>query len=283
MNSKQLTLIPLQLSRIASPPKQLFCAGEPLNAYEKLPKVAIVGSRNVSPYGKEITRKLAAELAQQGIVIVSGLALGVDGIAHQAALDAQGKTIAVLPSPINQIAPTRHIRLAEAIVGHGGALLSEYAEGEFPLKQNFIARNRLVAGLADAVLITEAAEKSGSLHTARFALEQGKEVLAVPGNITSAGSVGTNNLIKAGATPVTSYLDVLHVLNLTPQQTHVKDTRGRNQHEQRVIDLLLQGIRDGDELLNQSRLSIAEFNQVLTMLEVGGKIRSLGANQWSLY
>ena len=150
-------------------------------------------------------------------------------------------------------------------------------------KMNFISRNRIVAGLADALLITEAAEKSGSLHTARFALEQGKDVLAVPGNITSPVSIGTNNLIKAGANPVMSYLDVLHALGLVSHSSRPSDIRGRNPSEQRVLDLLVQGIADGDDLLAQSQLSIAEFNQTLTMLEISSKVRSLGANHWALY
>jgi DNA processing protein len=172
--------------------------------------------------------------------------------------------------------------LADRILAQGGTLVSEYEEDIFNFKQNFVARNRLVAGLAQAVLIPEAAEKSGSLHTARFALEQGKDVLAVPGNITSRTSVGSNNLIKSGAMPVTSYLDVLHVLGLEDRQTPVREARGRNAHEQTVLDLLVKGVNDGEQLLKQSELSISQFNQVLTMLEIGGKIRSLGANHWTL-
>jgi len=244
--------------------------------------VAIVGSRNVTPYGRQVTLKLAGELAEQGVVIVSGLALGVDGLAHQAALEANGLTIAVLPGPLEIIAPSAHNQLAEQIIEQGGALLSEYAADEFPAKQNFIARNRLVSGLADALLITEAAEKSGSLHTARFALEQGKDVLAVPGNITSATSVGANNLLRAGAVPITCYRDVLEVLGLADHATPAAEVRGRNAHEQTVLDLLLTGLSDGNELLIASKLKVQEFNQVLTMLELGGKIRSLGANQWAI-
>ena len=216
-------------------------------------------------------------------MIVSGLALGVDCIAHQATLDASGLAIAVLPSPLDAIAPSSNRRLGQEIIDKGGALVSEYDSGVHPVKQYFIARNRLVSGLADAVLITEAAEKSGSLHTARFALEQGKDVLAVPGNITNSGSVGTNNLIKSGATPVTSYLDVLHVLGLEGHQAIAHEIKGRNAYEQRVLELVLQGVNEGEELLRQSDLSASEFNQVLTMLEISGKVRSLGANRWSLY
>ena len=241
-----------------------------------------MGSRGVSIYGRRVTEELAGKLAERGVVIISGLALGVDAAAHRSALDAGGLTIAVLPGPVDKIYPATNTALAEEILTKGGALISEYVTDEFAFKQNFIARNRLVAGLAQTVLITEAAEKSGSLHTARFALEQGKEVLAVPGNITSKTSVGTNNLIKAGATPVTSYTDVLHVLGLEGHTMPTGEIRGRNQHEQIVLDLMLNGVADGEQLLKRSGLSPSEFNQVLTMLELGGTVRPLGANQWSL-
>lgn len=244
--------------------------------------MAIVGSRSISAYGRRVTMELAGKLAERGIVIISGLALGVDAAAHRAALEAGGLTIAVLPGPVDKIYPATNIRLGEEILARGGALISEYATEGYSFKQNFIARNRLVAGLAQAVLITEAAKKSGSLHTARFALEQGKDVLAVPGNITSLTSVGTNNLIKAGATPVTSYVDVLHALGLKDRAEPGRTVRGRNQYEQTLLDLLQKGITDGEQLLKQSDLTPSEFNQALTMLELGGKIHSLGANQWSL-
>ncbi len=274
---------PAALKAIGNPPKILYHAGADLSELLQRPRVAIVGSRNITPYGRRVTLELAGKLAEQGIVIISGLALGVDGLAHQAALQAGGLTIAVLPAPLEAIAPSTHQALAQEIVANGGALISEYPEGDFPAKQNFIARNRLVSGLAQALLITEAAEKSGSLHTARFALEQGKDVLAVPGNITSPLSVGTNNLIKSGATPVTSYLDVLHSLGLQDHQMSAKEVRGRNAHEQLVLDLLLRGVTDGEKLLQESDLTVVAFNQVLTMLELGGKIRALGANQWTIF
>jgi DNA processing protein len=282
MNGNKLKHIPGVLRRIPSPPKQLFHAGSDLESILKRPSVAIVGSRSVTAYGRQITLKLAGELAEKGVVIVSGLALGVDGLAHKAALEAGGLTIAVLPGPIDVIAPSAHENLARQIIEQGGALISEYPPGEFPLKQNFIARNRLVSGLVDALLITEAAEKSGSLHTARFALEQGKEVMAVPGNITSSTSVGTNNLIRSGAVPITSYTDVLEVLGLADHTMPAAEVRGRNANEQKVLDLMLTGLIDGGDLLAASKLGIQEFNQVLTMLELGGKVRSLGANQWAI-
>jgi DNA processing protein len=275
--------VPERLRQLSSPPKQLFHAGANLAELLQRPTVAIVGSRKVTPYGHQITRKLAHNLAEQGIVIVSGLALGVDAIAHQAALEAGGLTIAVLPSPIEQIAPRSHVQLAQRILDGGGALISEYPDGTPPLRPYFVARNRLVAGLCDALLITEAALKSGSLHTARFALEQGKDVLAVPGNITNPIAEGTNNLIRAGAVPITSTEDVLSVLQLRFKAiAPLKVAKGANMYEQAIIDLLKTGVTDGEQLQRDSKLDIAAFNQTLTMLELSGKIRALGANNWAL-
>ena len=275
--------IPKELARIPSPPKQLFQKGQNLADLLEFPRVAIVGSRNISPYGRQVTTRLATDLAERGIVIVSGLALGVDCVAHSAALSVGGKCIAVLPSPIDKITPTSNLQLSKSIIEKGGVLVTEYEEGSEVFKTSFVARNRLVAGLANVVLITEAVQKSGSLHTARFALEQGKDVLAVPGNITSPTSIGTNNLIKAGAASVTSYVDVLHALGLTEGLKARKHTpKGRNEQEQAVIDLLAKGISDGEELRSKSQLEIAEFSQAMTMLEITGKIHSLGSNHWTL-
>lgn len=275
--------LPQRLQELASAPKQLYCAGSDLAELLKRPVVAIVGSRSVTPYGHQVTTRLARGLAEQGVVIVSGLALGVDALAHQAALEADGLCIAVLPSPVDYIVPRSHYQLAQRVLARGGVLVSEYPTGQPAHKSNFVARNRIVAGLADALLITEAALKSGSLHTARFALEQGKDVLAVPGNITSPISEGANNLIRAGAVPITSVEDVLSVLQLRFKTiTPLKVAKGANAYEQAVIDLLKTGLSDGAELQRSSRLDIAAFNQTLTMLELSGKIRPLGANTWAL-
>jgi DNA processing protein len=285
MQSYELTnnRMPERLQRLSSPPRALFHTGADLEELLERPVVAIVGSRKVTPYGHQVTTKLARELAEQGVVIVSGLALGVDALAHQAVLEADGLTIAVLPSPIEQIVPRSHVQLARRIVERGGALISEYAADMPPMKQNFVARNRLVAGLADALLITEAALKSGSLHTARFALEQGKDVMAVPGNISSPISEGTNNLIRAGAVPITCVEDVLSVLQLRFKSiAPLKVAKGANVYEQAIIDLLKTGLTDGEELQRNSQLEIAAFNQTLTMLELSGKIRPIGANNWAL-
>lgn len=288
MNINKLTLkssaYPDALRNIPKPPKVLYHAGAPLNELLKQPAVAIVGSRNITSYGREVTAKLARQLAEQGIIIVSGLAIGVDGLAQRSALEVGGLVIGVLPSPLDAIAPATNRHLGQEILDKGGALVSEYSSGTHPIKQYFIARNRLMSGLAKAVLVTEAAEKSGTLHTTNFARQQDRDILAVPGNITSPRSVGTNNLIKqGGAALITSYKDVLHALQLEDHQTAAKEVRGRNAHEQTVLDLILQGINDGQSLLSLSRLSVSQFNQVLTMLEIGGKVRPLGANNWAIY
>jgi DNA processing protein len=189
-------LFPPQLREIAGPPKELFISGNFTEDTWQQPIVGIVGSRKVTSYGQAVTAKFAKELAARGVIIVSGLALGVDSIAHKAALVAGGTTIAVLPSGLDTVYPNSHYGLAREIVAKKGLLMSEYTPKSRAFKSSFIARNRLVSGLASALLITEASERSGSLHTANFALEQGKEVLAVPGPITSDTSAGCNNLIK---------------------------------------------------------------------------------------
>lgn len=282
---KKLALVskdyPEKLKQLPQPPKQVFVAGELAPLLEN-PCVAIVGSRKVSRYGREITERFASELARQGVTIISGLALGVDSIAHQACLDTGGKTLAVLPTPLTQIAPASHRPLAKQIIEKGGALVSEYTEGSFVNRTNFVARNRIVAALADAVIITEAALKSGSLHTARYALELGREVLAVPGPITSVTSEGTNNLIKRGALLATSPDDVLFTLGLGIKSNKAKKPRGTNPSEQLILDLIAGETSDADELLIKSNLTASEFNQTLTMLELNGQIRSLGANHWTL-
>lgn len=285
MNGYELThnQIPERLKNIPSPPRTLYCAGTDVNELLQRPAVAIVGSRKVTPYGRQVTTMLARELAEQGVVIVSGLASGIDAIAHQAALDASGLTIAVLPSPLEQVAPRMHTQLAQRIVEKGGALISEYPAGRPVQVQNFVIRNRLVAGLSDVLLVTEAALKSGSLHTARFALEQGKDVLAVPGNITNPMAEGVNNLLRAGAMPITSSQDVLSVLQLKYNViAPLKVAKGANAYEQTVIDLLKSGITDSADIQRVSSLNIAAFNQTLTMLELSGKIRPLGAGHWTL-
>jgi DNA processing protein len=282
------TEMPACLRRIHSSPKQLFVSANDESTLDRImrqPRVAIVGSRLVSTYGQIVTERLASQLAAHGVVIISGLAFGVDAIAHRAALKANGLSMAVLPGSVERVHPRSHQQLAQQLIDSGGALVSEYPKDAITYKTNFVARNRIVSGLADALLITEAAEKSGTIHTATFAMEQGIDVLVVPGNITSPTSAGTNNLIKTGAIPVTTVGDILHAIGIhakTRKGANLQRIRGANADEQQLVNLMEQGIFDGGELLHASGFGIEKFNHHLTMLEITAKIRSLGANQWSL-
>lgn len=274
--------LPLELQRLHEPPKQLHASGQHLPKLMKRPRLGIVGSRKVTAYGRTITTKFASELAGRGVVIISGLALGVDSIAHKAALDTGGTTVAVLPVGLDRIYPTSHHQLAQDIIAQNGLLVTEYPFRTDPRRENFIARNRIIAALSEGLLITEAAVASGSLHTARFALELGIPVLAVPGPITSPTSEGTNNLIKAGAIPVTSAEDIITAMKWQLESPEESDITAATKEERIILELLKQGVSDGHELLVRSGLEAAKFNQSLTMLELTGRIRPLGANHWSL-
>jgi DNA processing protein len=273
---------PKLLRIIPSPPKQLYCMGAPLSQLLKRPAVAVVGSRKVSPYGRQVTYDLVRKLAEQGIVIISGLAIGVDAEAHEAALLAGGLTIAVLPKPVDNVYPEANGPLARRILAAGGALVSEYKTSEFLNNSSFVARNRIVTGLAKALIVTEAALDSGSLVSADFADKQKRTVFAVPGPITSPTSAGTNNLLKTIARPVTNAQDILTVLKIKKHKTRLKHVRGRNPSQQIILDLLLAGMANGDELCESSQLPVSEFNQALTALEVHGKIHSISENQWAI-
>lgn len=245
--------------------------------------VAIVGTRKPTAYGKEVAYRLSSELAAHGgVVVVSGLALGIDGVAHQGALDAGGITLAIMAGGLHEVYPARHGQLAKQIVEHGGALISEYPSGMPSLPHQFLERNRIVSGLSDVIVVVEAASRSGTLATARHALDQGKTLMAVPGNITSPLSSGCNQLLKSGAFPVTCTKDVLQALGFEDDPKQTKLTFASNPEEQAILGILQQGIRDGDEVQQKSGLDAAVFQQTLTMLEITGKIRALGANQWTL-
>jgi DNA processing protein len=268
------------LEPLAKCPKELYIMGD--LPEQRRVSVAIVGTRKPTAYGKEVTHQLAYSLAKRGVVIVSGLALGVDGLAHTAALEAGGTTIAVLANGLPRIYPAAHQHLARRIMNEGGAVISEYEPDSAARGYQFLERNRLVSGLADAIVITEAAQRSGTLNTAAHALEQGKDVFVVPGNITSPLSAGCNALLKQGALPVTSPEDILEVIapELLRQQEALP--LGQNASESAIIALLHAGVRDGDELQQRSDLPPSDFSQSLTMLEIAGTVRSLGGNQWTL-
>jgi len=203
---------PELLKKIYDPPQKLYISGE-LRKEEKYP-IAIVGTRKISNYGKQTTRLFAEALAEAGITIISGLALGVDGLAHQIALEKGTRTIAVLGSGLNIIYPPVHQKLAQEIIKSGGAVISEYSPNTTPTKKTFPARNRIVSGLSLGVLIIDAPKKSGALITARTAIEQGREVFVVPGRINDFNSEGCNYLIKIGAHLVTNPEEIIESLNI---------------------------------------------------------------------
>lgn len=271
---------PDELRQISEPPSKLYFLGCPPQEWMPRPKIAIVGSRKVSAYGRTVTEKLAAEVAAAGVVVISGLAYGVDAIAHQSALNVKGCTVAVMAGGLDRVYPAAHYNLAQQIVARGGCLITEYPVGALVYRTNFIARNRLVSGLADGLLITEAANRSGTLSTARFALEQGKTVMAVPGNINSPTSVGCNNLIKSGALPITSSGDILFALNVAPQQKTAKVLRGTPE-EETIFELISKGITSQEDIAQLSNLEASAVNLSLTSLEIEGYIRPQGNGRWT--
>jgi len=273
-----------RLTDIDDPPKSLCYIGKLPENY--LATVAIVGTRKPTAYGIEITEHLSYSLAKKGVVIVSGLALGIDAIAHRTALDAGGKTVAVVVNELPDISPRTNLPLAKRIIKNDGAIISEYKplQNRAVTRWSFLERNRLVSGLADAVIITEATARSGTLSTANHALNQGREVFVVPGNITSPLSVGCNNLLKQGATPITEVQDVLEIIapQLTNRSKQTKLPIGDTPAENKIIELLSSGLRDGEEIQQQSGLTVSDFATAITMLEINGIAKPLGANQWTL-
>lgn len=268
------------LCQIFNPPKYLFYKG--ILPENRSLCISIVGSRKPTRYGTEVTYKLAHELAQKGVVIVSGLALGIDSVAHKATLDAGGKTIAILANGLDTIYPSTNRDLGEKIINSGGAIISEYEPGEPAMRYRFLERNRLVSGLSDAIIVTEASNHSGTFATVKFALEQGREIFAVPGNITSPLSQGCNMLIKQGAHPVTSVDDILEVIAPDILENQAMLPLGNSPVEQQIIEIIQSGKRDGDEIRSQMNIDITELNSTLTIMEINGQIRSLGANKWTI-
>jgi DNA processing protein len=268
------------LTNIAKIPKYVYFIGT--LPEDRIPTVAIVGTRKPTSYGKEVAHTLTYDLAKKGVVIVSGLALGIDSIAHKAALEANGTTLAVLANSVDKIYPRTNQDLADKIVTNGGAILSEYEPPTDARDYQFLARNRIVSGLSDAVIVIEAAARSGTLATVAHALEQGKEVFVIPGNITSPLSAGCNALLKQGARVATCAEDILEVIAPELLEAQSILPLGNTPLESTIIQLLQSGIRDGDELQRQSLVTVAEYSQALTMMEINGTVRGLGGNQWTL-
>ena len=259
---------PTLLAAIHDPPPRLYLRGAGDASLLEQPAVAIVGARSCSSYGRSVARSLGRELAGAGLVVMSGMARGIDGEAHRGALEAGGVTIAVLGCGIDRDYPAAHAELAGRICS-AGLLVSEYESGVEPAPWRFPARNRIIAGLCQASIVVEARERSGALITADFALEEGRDVLAVPGEITSALSAGTNALLKLGAAPVTCAGDVLELFGLEA----VKPAR---RSLGPVADSILAQLRDAtstaDELVRASGIEPAAGAAALMELELAGAV-----------
>jgi DNA processing protein len=262
--------LPPLLRAIHDPPERLYLRGAGDAELLSRLLVAIVGARACSPYGRQVARMLGRELAAAGLVVVSGMARGVDGEAHRGALEAEGLTVAVLGCGIDRDYPATHAPLASAIAERS-LLVSEYEPGIEPLPFRFPARNRIIAGLCAATIVVEARERSGALITADFALEEGREVLAVPGEITSALSSGTNALIRTGATPVTCVRDVLEALGVeaAPPQRAALDADAK-----RILAAVAAGPVGADEVARATGVGADVVAAVLTRLELEGLVAS---------
>ena len=271
---------PPLLREIPDPPAILYIRGE-LRPRDQN-GIAIVGSRKFTPYGKQAASDLARDLTRAGLTINSGLALGIDAIAHHAALEHAGRTVAVLASGVDGIYPANNRMLAEKIIAGQGAVISELPLGTPPLKHHFPTRNRIIAGLSLGTVAVEAATDSGALITAAHALEQNRQVFAVPGSIYSPSSAGPNNLIKMGAKPVMSVKDVLEELNLNEliAETLQEEVLGDNDEEQKILQSLSRQPRHFDEIAKLTGLPSPTIAAQLTIMEMKGKVRNLGANQY---
>ena len=260
------------LRAIHDPPPGLYIRGRGTVEVLARPCVAIVGARACSGYGRAVARTLAHELAAAGVVVVSGLARGVDGEAHRGALAAGGPTVAVLGCGIDRDYPASHAQLARGIRESGGSVVSEYGPGVEPAPWRFPARNRIIAGLSAATVVVEARERSGALITADFALEEGRDVLAVPGEITSSLSAGTNALLRLGASPLLGAGDVLELLGIDPSPP----STAPEGDAATVLERLCEGPTAADELVRTTGLAAGAVAAALTELELAGRVTEEG-------
>lgn len=288
---------PSLLREIADPPITLYVLGDWQSCFE-MPGVAVIGSRMCSTYGENASEMLSRELASRGICVISGLARGIDTAAHRGAIRGGGKTIAVLGTGIDAVYPKENAGLVREIVASGGAVVSQFPLGTPPLKDNFPYRNRIISGLSLGVVIVEASERSGSLITARLAMEQDREVMAVPGNITSRNSFGTNYLIKCGAKLVQQWQDVVlelpkdisaailppKVEKYNAEAVHQPELppSGLNKHEQKIWSLLsADEPKHIDLLLETSKLTFGDLNSALVGLDIRDLIRVLPGKNYA--
>ena len=272
---------PARLKEIYDCPPLLYIRGSLLAEDEWC--LAVVGTRRASVYGRQVTEEIVADLARNKITIVSGLAKGIDSIAHRSALDAGGRSIAVFACGLDTVYPSENAELARNVMQHG-ALISEYPLVTRPRADNFPRRNRILSGLSLGVLVVEAGEASGALITAHLALEQNREVFAIPGSILSPASRGTNRLIQEGAKLVCSYTDILEELNLTAvaHQLELKETLPASETESLLLKQLSAEPTHIDEVCRNSALPAATVSSTLAMMELKGLIKQVGAMNYVL-
>ncbi|MCD6429591.1 DNA-processing protein DprA [bacterium] len=269
-------LFPEPLRKIKNPPKILYVLGE-LN-FKNRPVLAVVGTRRCSDYGKKVTIEIVTELIKVGFIIVSGLAKGIDTIAHRTTIETNGQTIAVLGSGIDKesIYPKENIKLAEKIINSGGAIISEYPPKTPAMYYHFPERNRIIAGLALGVLVIEAKKKSGALITADYAFGQKKPVFTVPGSIYWQNSQGCHFLIKKGAKLVESAKDILEEFNIKPQ--HKSQTQPKTIEEKIILEVLSKDPVHIDKIIEITKLKPNMVISLLSVLESEGKVKNLGNN-----
>lgn len=267
---------PPNLKEIYTPPFLIYIKGELTES--DISSIAIVGSRNGTDYGKRATFEIASDLGKAGVTVVSGLALGLDTEAHKGALSGGGRTIAVLANGLNSIYPTSNTELGKNIIKNG-CLISEQPPEMPALRQNFPARNRIISGLSLGTLITEAGEHSGTLHTASFAIEQNRQLYAIPGPIYNPLAKGPNNLLKNGAKAVTESSDILEDFGIKRQP---KIHKPENTNEALIFEILENENLHIDKITKKLKLEPSEISKILTMMEITGKIRHLGGMIYSL-
>ncbi len=266
------------LSEIADPPPLIYYKGD-IN-YQKERSLAVVGARKYTKYGQQIINTIISDLADNGLVIISGLAIGIDSLAHKKALESKTKTIAVLGSGINKIYPQRNFSLAKDILDSGGGIISEFPLNTPPLKQNFPQRNRIISGMSRGTFMVEGRKNSGSLITAYLALEQDREIFAVPGDIDRTMAAGGNGLIKRGAVAVLEADDVLQSLNLEKTKKECKLPDDISENERTVLGSLSEKPLHIEELVNLTKLDTKVINSTLIILEIKKLAKNIGNNRY---
>ena len=273
---------PKLLKGIKNAPEVIYYRGE-MKSEENC--FAVVGTRRFSPYGKQVALEMAGDLAEAGLIIVSGLAPGIDTFAHTATVERRKRTIAVLGTGVDEksIYPQSNLKLAQKILETGGALISEYPPDQRGTQFTFPQRNRIISGLSLGILVVEAKEKSGALITAEWARKQKRKIFAVPGPIHSLNSKGCHYLIKNGAKLVENANDILEELNLKCLRFHLRqETLGENEEESLILEALKEGPLYIDKIIGKTKLKASEVASTLAILEIKGKVRNLGANTFAL-